>query len=121
MWLGLSSHLRRHLRKDATARQSNTRPSSNGKRVSLQEDAQQHRENLTCRRHRRQDERVEVGNGVEDEALPDGRADGELDDLCVNLWVGRVERQSGPDLAQSCRDDHGGDAHVEVRPELQKR
>ena len=41
------------------------------------------------------DERVEVGDGEEDEALSDGRADGELQNLLQDQRVIQAELQAG--------------------------
>ena len=85
--------------------------------MSLQYNAKNHREYLTCGSHGRQDERVEIRDRVKDEGLSDRRTQRELDDLTENFGVGGAERQSRSNLVQPDRDDDRRQAHVQVCPE----
>ena len=67
-------HLELHLRKDASRRDGDPSPTDLRQLVALEKDGQQYGEDLSGGGNLCADERVEGGDGVEDERLPDGRA-----------------------------------------------
>ena len=100
-----------HFSEDATAREGDASPALRREDVSLQDDAEEHREDLPRRRDGRADKRVEVGDGVKDEALSDGAADAELDHLVEDGRVLRDEGESSLELSEGDRDDNRGAQH----------
>ena len=85
--------------------------------MSLEEDTKKDTENLASGSDSGQDQRIEVGNCVEDEALADGRADGKFDNLAENFGIIRAEAKSGADFSKDRGNHNGSQKHVEVGPE----
>eukprot|EP00754_Rhynchopus_humris_P014057 Rhum_TRINITY_DN14364_c8_g2::Rhum_TRINITY_DN14364_c8_g2_i1::g.85492::m.85492 len=105
------------LSKDTGAGDSHTKPARKGHLVALEEDREEDAEDLAGRRHRRAHQRVERRDGVEDERLPDRRAEAELRNQRQDLRVLEEEAGARKHFAVQQGKDHRDTEHVEVRPE----
>mmetsp|Transcript_39598 Transcript_39598/g.118871 ORF Transcript_39598/g.118871 Transcript_39598/m.118871 type:complete len:260 (+) Transcript_39598:459-1238(+) len=101
----------------ARNRQGHARPPLGAQLVSLGEDAQQDRKDLSRRGDRRAHQRIEVRNGVKDEGLSHGAASREPHHQRQYLGMGRAVRHSGGEFAQRQRDEGRDAHHVQVGPE----
>ncbi len=114
--LGLA-HLLLHLGEDSRAGESNAAPALEAEDVALEEDAEEDTEDLPSGGDSSADQRVEVGNGEEDEGLARSRAEGELDNLAHDLGVGGAVSRSRREFTEGTRDDNSSESHEEVSPE----
>ena len=85
--------------------------------MALQEDGQQDAEDLPCGGDSRAHEGLEVGDGEEDEALPDRRAQGEFHDLGQDLRVVHTKLGAREELADAEADSDRRHHHEQVGTE----
>ena len=76
---------------DPSTGQGNTRPSDCRQGMSLKKETQQHRKDLPGCRNRTQHQRIKGSEGVKDEGLPNGAANGELADFRKNFRIALQE------------------------------
>mmetsp|Transcript_47724 Transcript_47724/g.78582 ORF Transcript_47724/g.78582 Transcript_47724/m.78582 type:complete len:205 (+) Transcript_47724:617-1231(+) len=86
--------------------------------MAFGEDGQQNGEDLAGRGHGRRHQRIEGGDGEEDEALAGGAAHRELADGHEDLRIGQAEAKAWQGLLQSYGKAQCRDAHVKIRVEL---
>ena len=92
------------LRQDAATRHGNARPSHDGQGMSLQENAQQDGKYFSRRCDCRQDQWIKVGNGIKNEGLTNGGANGEFDNLVQNFGILYTIHSSRCQFTQSSRN-----------------
>ena len=111
-----TAHFRLEFTENPSTRERNTGPTSEGQGVSFQKDGQENGKDFARRSHRTEDQRIEIGNGIKDETLSDGTANGKLDNIGHDFGVGRTKAETGLHFAESQGNDGRREAHEQVGP-----